>query len=91
MQIRSSKRCAKIFSEANRSRDVKLSVILRFQKIVLLHKIKFDRQKARNFAHRFGDNYLTDHLVKFCKIGLNPEELELLEYAMITTFFNENR
>ena len=27
----------------------------------------------------------------FCKIGLNPEELELLEYALVITFFKENR
>ena len=26
----------------------------------------------------------------FCKIGLNPEELELLEYALVISFFKEN-
>ena len=26
----------------------------------------------------------------FCKIGLKPEELELLEYALVITFWKEN-
>ena len=69
-------------------------MILRFRKIVLLQKIINKNRltkKQENSAHRFGDNHLTDHLVNFCKIGLNPEELELLECEMVITFFNENR
>ena len=41
-------------------------------------------KNQENSAHRFGDNYL-------CKIGLNPEELELLECELVITFFEENR
>ena len=40
-------------------------------------------------AHCFGDNYLMNHLVKFYKIGLNPEELELLQYAQYELFLKK--
>ena len=36
-------------------------------------------ESQENSAQRFGNKYLTKHLVKYlCKLGLNPEELELL-------------
>ena len=35
--------------------------------------IKLDRQKVRNSVHRFGDNYLTDHLVKFLQDRIKPK------------------
>ena len=65
-----------------------------FRKIVLHHRINNKTQSTKNqenFAHRFGDNYVTNHLVNFCKIGLNPEVLELLECALVIIFFSENR
>ena len=50
-------------------------MILRFRKIVLLNKIinktRFTK-KQENSAHRFGENYLTDHLVKFLQNKIKP-------------------
>ena len=67
-QIRSSKRCTEFFKEINRSRDIKVLVILRFRRIVL-HNILNNRTRTtnnqENSAHSFGENYLTDHLVNF--------------------------
>ena len=63
------------FCEINRSPDIKLSVYLRFQKIVPLHKIINKTRltkKQQNSAHCFGDNYLTDHLVKFQQDRVKP-------------------
>ena len=51
------------------------NLILRFQKIVLLHKIINKTRltkKQENSAHRFGENYLTDHLVKFLQDRVKP-------------------
>ena len=43
-------------------------------------------KKQQKPAHRFRSDYLTDHLVKFLQHKLNPEELELLEYAQVSLF-----
>ena len=64
--------------------------ILWFRKIALHNEIINKTRSTKNqenSVHSFGDNYLTNHLVKF---GLNPEKLELLEYALIITFVNKN-
>ena len=56
------------FFEINGSRYVYISVVLRFRKIALFHKIINKTRLTKNdknSAHRFGDNYLTDHLLKF--------------------------
>ena len=63
------------FFEINGSWNIQLSVILRFRKIVILHKIinrTWLTKKQKNSAHRFGDNYLTDHLVKFLQNRIKP-------------------
>ena len=63
------------FFEINGSRDIQLSVILRFRKIVLLHeiinKIRLT-EKQENSAHSLEDNYLTNHLVKFLQDRIKP-------------------
>ena len=66
-------------------------MILRLQNIVLLHKVinKPRLTKKQNSAHRFRGNYLTNHPVKFLQHGLNPEELELLEYALVINFLKK--
>ena len=54
-------------------------MILRFPKIVLHNKITNENRSTKsqeNSAHR---------------LGLNREELELLDYALVITFFEENR
>ena len=63
------------FFEINGSRDIQLSVILRFRKIVLLHKIINKirlTEKQENSAHSLEDNYLTNHLVKFLQDRIKP-------------------
>ena len=71
---KSSKSLKKMFFEKN-NRDIWLSVILRFRKIVLLHKIINKTRltkKQENSAHRFRDNYITDHIVKFLQDTIEP-------------------
>ena len=68
-------------------------MILRFQKIALLNKIVTKTRSTNNqenSAHNFADNYVTNYLANVLQIGLNPEELELLEYALDITFLKEN-
>ena len=63
----SSKSCAEFFLKKWFSRYL-VSVILRFRKIVLQNKIINKTRLTKNqenSAHSFGDNYLTNHLVKF--------------------------
>ena len=65
-----------------------------FQKTVPRHKIINKTRSTKNqenSAHCFGDNYLTNHPVKFLQDRINPEKLELLECALVITFFNKNR
>ena len=67
-------------------------MILRLQNIVLLHKVINKprlTKKQENSAHRFRGNYLTNHLVKFLQYRLNPEELELLEHALVINFLKK--
>ena len=63
------------FLKINESRDIQLLMILRFRKIALHNKlIKKTRstKNQENYAHRFGDNYLTNHLVKFLQDRVKP-------------------
>ena len=49
----------------NGSQDIEISVNLRFRKIVLHNKVinkTGSTKNQENSAHRFGDNYLTNHL-----------------------------
>ena len=46
-------------------------------------------KNQENSAHSFVDNYLTNHLAKI--FAGKPEELELLQYALVITFLKENR
>ena len=66
--------------------------ILTFRKVVLhnniINKIRSTKNQE-NSAHRFGDNYLKNHLVKFLQDGLNTEEFELLVYALVITFLKK--
>ena len=65
----------------NGSQDIKVSVILRYPKMVLHNKflIKLDQLKNQeNSAHRFGENYLTDHLVKFLQDRIKPRKVGAL-------------
>ena len=52
-----------------------VSAILRFQKIVFhcktINKTRSTKNQE-NFAHRFGDSYLTNHLVKFLQDTIKP-------------------
>ena len=83
-----SKRCRN-FLKINRSWDIKVSLILRFHKIVLHNKINKTRSKKNkeNSAQRFGINYLKNHLVKFLQAGITP--LELIEYVLVINFLKK--
>ena len=53
--------------------------------------IKLDRQKIKKIPHTVLETIISQIMSQnFCKIGLNSEELELLEYALVITFFKEN-
>ena len=57
----------------NGSLEGKVLMILRFQKIVLHIKIINKTRSTKyqeNSAHRFGDNYITNYLVKFLQHGI---------------------
>ena len=63
------------------------------RKIVLHNKIIKKTRSTKNqenSADCFVGNYFTNISQNFCNIGLNPEELELLEYALNITFFKES-
>ena len=54
---------------------MQLSEIFRIQKIILRHKIINKTRLTKNqenSAHRFGDNYLRNHLVKFLQDRIKP-------------------
>ena len=61
-------------------------VILRFRKIVLHNRI-IDKTRSKknqeNSAHRFGDNYLTNHLVKFWQDRIKPWRVGALTEAVV--------
>ena len=83
-----------IFYKINRSQDIQLSLIFWFQKAVLHQKllIKLDRRKIRKMLQTVLETIVSQIILQnFCKIGLNPDELELLECALVITFLNENR
>ena len=66
--------CGKFF-KINGSRVIQVSVILMFRKMVLHNKISNKTrltQNQENSAHRFVDNYLTNHLVKFLQDRITP-------------------
>ena len=50
--------------------------------------IKVDRQKIKKIPHNFLEAIISQIILyNFSKIGLNPEELELWECALVITFF----
>ena len=54
--------------------------------------IKLDRPKNKETTRIVLETIISQIILQnFCKIGLNPGELELLEFAIVITFFNENR
>ena len=63
------------FLKINGSQDIYVLVILRFRKTALHNKIINKTRLTKNqekSAHRFGDNYLMDHLIKFLQDRLKP-------------------
>ena len=67
--------------------------IFKFLKVpkITFHNRTRSTKNHEHSAHRFEENYLTNHLVKFLQDRLNPEELEFLQYALVITFLKENR
>ena len=49
--------------------------------------IKLDRQKIKKIPYTVLDTIISQIISQnFCKTELNPEELELLDYALVITF-----
>ena len=48
------------------------------------------QKKQENSAHAFGDNYLTDHLVKFLQNRIKPRKVGALRVCTGYHFFNRN-
>ena len=66
------------FFDFNGYRNIYSLVILRFQKIALHDKIINETRLTKNqenSAHHSGDNYLTNHLVKFLHDRIKPWRL----------------
>ena len=53
--------------------------------------IKLDRQEIKKIPHILEEIISWIILWNFYEIGLNPEELKFWDYALIITFFKENR
>ena len=67
-----------------------VSRYLWFWKIALHNKI-INKTRSK-IPHTVLWTIISQIIMKnFCKTGLNPEKLELLEYALAITFFKENR
>ena len=84
-----------IFFEIMGLEIFKFSVILRFRKIVLHNKSINKSLSTKNFknsAHRFGDNYLTNHLVKSLQDRIKPWRVAALRVCTgYDFFFRKNR
>ena len=83
------------FFKINSSPDIYVPVISRCRKIVLHNKIvnKTRWTKVKKIRHTILQTIISRIISwSFCKIGFNAEELELLEYALVITFFfRDNR
>ena len=69
-------------------------MILRFWKIALYSKTinKTRSRKIKKIPYTVLKTIISQIIMQnFYKIGWNPEELELLEYELVITFFKENR
>ena len=89
VQIWSSKPCAEIFLNKWVLRYLSFSD-LRFRKIVLHNKIINKTRSTKNqenSMHRFGDNYLTNHLVKFLQVRIKPWRVGALRVRTAYHFF----
>ena len=52
--------------------------------------IKLDRQKTKKIPHTVLETIILQIISQnFCKIELKPEELQLLEYALVITFLKK--
>ena len=91
VQIWSSKRCVEIFFFE--SWDIWISVILRFWKNAFHNKI-IDKTRStknqENSAHRFVDNYLTNHHATFLSDTIKPWRVGALRIYTGYHFFKRN-
>ena len=93
VKTRSTNRCVEIFSKKMGRETFKFRWFFSSKKLFFTIKlsIKLDQQKIKKITRNVLETIISQIiLVKFYKIGLNPEELELLECALVITFFNKN-
>ena len=93
VQIWSLKNCADFLKRYLSYRDIKVPVILNFQKIFLHNEIinKTRSQNNKKISHSVLERVTPKTILQdFWKIALKPEELELMEYVLLIPFFKEN-
>ena len=93
VQIRPTKRYAEIYLKWISFKILNFRWFFGSEKLFFTTKllIKLDRQKIKKISHTVLEKIILQIIPKnFCKIGLNPEEMGLLECALAITFFNEN-
>ena len=91
VQIWSSNGGQKFF-KINVCRDIYVSVILRFRKVVLHNKIinkTWSTKNQKNSAHRFGVNYHANHLVKFLQDRIKPWRVGTLVIIFLKLIISE--
>ena len=84
VQIRPTKRCAGIFLNKWVSRYFIFADFFGSEKLFFAIKLLI------KLAHRFGDNYLTNHLVKFLQDRIKPWRVGARRVCTGYHFFNEN-
>ena len=90
LPVKTYKTVCKHFLKINGSRDIQLSLIFWLWKTGLHHKIINKNRSTKNqenSAHRFGDNYLTNHLVKFLQDGIKTWRVGALGVCIGYHFF----
>ena len=94
VQIRPTELCADFFKKEMGLEIFNFRWFFGSEKLLFTIELltKLDQQKIKNISHVVLEIItLQIILYNFCKIGLNLEELELLECALVISFFNENR
>ena len=90
VQIWSTRRCVDIFLNKWVWRYLGFGDFKVLKKLILIVKllIKLDRQKIKkNSAHCFGDNYLTNHVIKFLQDRFKPWRVGALKGCTGYHFF----
>ena len=89
LQMRPTKRCAEFFLKQMCLKIFNCPWFFGSEKLLFTIKLllKLDRQKIKKIPHTILETIISKIILSnFCKIGLNPGELELLESALVINF-----